>query len=146
MSSRIYIMSEFCRHTPSVKSPRTELSYTRSSVSLISSRHVCGQASPALGVVPILTVGWSSVGPHHAPSRAGPAEFLVWFGGSFQHAVALTRQHVVDASRGDLAVRRSNSRGQVGRLYVCAAGMNSAHAAHKKNVRCARACCGGYAM
>ena len=95
MSSRIYIMSEFCRHTPSVKSPRTELSYTRSSVSLISSRHACGQASPALGVVPILTVGWSSVGPHHAPSRAGPAEFLVWFGGSFQHAVALTRQHVL---------------------------------------------------
>ena len=93
---------------------------------------MCGQASPALGVAPILTVGWSSVGPHHAPSRAGPAGFLVWFGGSFQHAVALTRQHVVDASRGDLAVRRSNSRGQVGRLYVCAAGMNSAHAAHKK--------------
>ena len=73
--------------------------------------------------------------PRAFPGRAGWVPCLVLFGGSFSHAVALTRQHVVDASRGDLAVRRSNSRGQVGRLCMRSGHEQRTRSAHVRAVR-----------
>ena len=99
-----------------------------------------------LGVAPILTEGWSSVWPHHAPSRAGPAGFLAlcYLVAPFnmqsrsRASMSLTPAAVTLPSAEAIAVARSAA-------YVCAAGMNSAHAAHTY-VRCARACCGAHAM
>ena len=65
------------------------------------------------------------VAPFNMPSRS-------------RASMSLTPAAVTLPSAEAIAVARSAA-------YVCAAGMNSAHAAHTY-VRCARACCGGHAM